>query len=207
MNIGILSYGCGNIYSFINSFNNLNIPNFVIKDSHDFSKASHLILPGVGSFDDVIIKIKNSGLLDTLEKFVHNYKLPFLGVCSGMQVLFESSEEGDQKGLCWLDGSARKFATDKSNNKSLKIPHIGWNKVFSKEEGFFDFCNLDEFYFLHSFYCLPTSLSESKLESFYGINFTSAIKNNNILATQFHPEKSHNSGLKLLKKFSELSLC
>tara|TARA_B100001248_G_C27171301_1_gene358067 strand:+ start:35 stop:652 length:618 start_codon:yes stop_codon:yes gene_type:complete len=205
MNIGILSYGCGNIYSFINSCNNLNLPNFVITESNEFTKASHIILPGVGSFDDVIMKLKNSGLLNTLEKFVHNYEIPFLGVCSGMQVLFESSEEGQQKGLSWLSGNAKKFSVTKPDNKPLKIPHIGWNKVISKEGGFFDFCNNEEFYFLHSFYCIPSSHKESILDSYYGINFTSAIKNKNILATQFHPEKSHNSGMKLLNKFSNLS--
>tara|TARA_Y100000589_G_C27067413_1_gene593914 strand:+ start:71 stop:688 length:618 start_codon:yes stop_codon:yes gene_type:complete len=205
MNIGILSYGCGNTSSFVNSFNQLGINNTIVYESSQFKELSHIVLPGVGSFDDVIDKLIDSNLIKILEKFVHNYKIPFLGVCSGMQVLFEFSEEGNNEGLGWIKGNVKKFQSKLNNKNLLKVPHIGWNKVQISHGEFFKFCNDEEYYFLHSYYCSPSIKVDSKLDSFYGLHFNSAIQIDNILATQFHPEKSHKAGLKLLQKFSEIN--
>ncbi len=202
MNIGIISYGSGNVYSFANSFDYLNIPFTIIKEAADFTNVSHLILPGVGTFDDVIIKLKDSKLLSKIEYYVHNIQIPFLGVCSGMQVLFDSSEEGNQKGLGWIQGTVLDLSLYNTPIKRLKIPHLGWNNVFTNGDNFFSPLNNNEFYFLHSYYCKPNFNLDSYMETHYGSKFISAFNYKNIFATQFHPEKSHQSGLNLLRNFA-----
>lgn len=203
-NIGIISYGCGNINSFCNAFNILNIPYTVVEESSQLDDISHIILPGVGSFDDVVFRLRSTNLIPKIEHYVHNIQIPFLGVCSGMQVLFESSEEGNMSGLGWLKGKVKHFSSASLNTIYLKSPHIGWNKAFSLDTNFFSTVNDHEFYFLHSYFCNPLDSFESSMNTNYGFDFISAVQKINIYATQFHPEKSHKSGLNLLLKFTEI---
>lgn len=203
--IGILNYGVGNIRAFFKAYSILNIPVRVISSADEIKEVEKLILPGVGAFDSVIEKINKSGLLDILKYEVLEKKKPILGVCVGMQILARKSEEGNQKGLNWISGDVKKihFPNNKSN---LPIPQIGWNEVYPKNENpLFDGIKENaRFYFLHSYVFEEDDKKNSISESNYGGLFTSAIHSENIYATQFHPEKSHGNGLKVLENFYKL---
>ena len=200
--IGILNYGLGNLFAFKNAYKLLGIECEIINNSSQVDFCSHLILPGVGSFDYAINNFKNSKLYDSVQVAVIEYKRPILGVCVGMQMLFDKSEEGVSKGLSWIPGVVSKFPKNKNNLSNRPFPHIGWNKTFLSEENILTKgINEEEFYFLHSFICIPEDKSLSKAYTKYGIDFTSIVNAGNIYGTQFHPEKSHSSGLKVLSNF------
>jgi glutamine amidotransferase len=172
--------------------------------SSELDSAKAIILPGVGSFDNVITKINNSKILDELKYKVIDDKIPFLGVCAGMQVLFEKSQEGELSGLGWVRGEVTRFNfLDKQSLRDLKIPHIGWNTVSIKKHNdlFFNLENDSRFYFVHSYHANCKNSSDILSTSNYGYNFVSAIKHGNIWGVQFHPEKSHRFGLQFFKNF------
>ena len=203
--IGILNYGLGNIKAFFNIYKNLGIEVFLVNNNNDFSKASKLILPGVGTFDNAILKLKNSCYIDTLEDYVLSKRMPILGVCVGMQIMADSSEEGNCKGLGWISGIVKKF-NQIDNISNYRFPHMGWNTVDIKHPNSILFKDLNnpEFYFLHSYYCVPNNNNHEISQTNFTLKFASAISKENIFATQFHPEKSHLNGVKLLKNFSEV---
>lgn len=202
--IGILNYGLGNIRAFENIFKKLNTPCRRINNSDDFEKVDKIILPGVGSFDNAIQKLRNSNFLEELNKKVKVDKIPILGVCVGMQMMANSSEEGTMDGLGWISGTVKKFNYD-SLNKNQNVPHMGWNNIYQRNEPIiFKNINSLKFYFLHSYYLDPESKINIISTTKYGLEFCSAINQENIWATQFHPEKSHDSGIKLLENFSKL---
>ena len=204
--IGILNYGLGNITAFQNAYKILGIPCEIISDSLKISCCSHLILPGVGSFDYAMKRFKNSKLFDPVNKAVIEERKPILGVCVGMQMMFDSSDEGLSKGLSWIPGVVSKFSKDTNCSISYPIPHIGWNKVILKSQNkFIEGINNEEFYFLHSFTCVPNNKNTCLAMTKYGIDFTSIVKLNNIYGTQFHPEKSHSAGLRILSNFYNIS--
>ena len=202
--IKILDYNCGNINAIRNAFNRLNINCELIKNLNDFEDASKIILPGVGSFDSAINKLNISGLRSKLEKYVVSKKIPILGICVGMQIFGKSSIEGKAPGLGWINYRIEKIS-EEDNSKPL--PHMGWNQVKLNKKSIFynqDFKNA-YFYFLHS-YCLNKIEEKDTItsECTYNNNFKAIVEHKNIYGIQFHPEKSHNSGLKILKSFSEL---
>ena len=205
--IGIIDYGLGNISAFENIYRNLGIESIRINNQSLFKKINKLILPGVGAFDNAMIKLNKSGLLDDLNEYVINKGVPILGVCVGMQMMACSSEEGKEKGLGWLpSGKVVKF---KDNYFDMKThtPHMGWNSICIKSnDKIFNDLNDQYFYFLHSYYLKLENYEERNIlcTTKYGIEFISAIKHDNIFATQFHPEKSHISGITILKNFSML---
>ncbi len=202
--ITIIDYGLGNVQAFLNTYKNLGIQAKSAKNDTDLKDASHIILPGVGSFDQAITQFKNSGMKREVEKMVLKDEIPILGVCVGMQILGNTSEEGFLKGLGWINGDIKKIQFDKTN--SLPLPHMGWNDVYTKSNSklFFEL-ELDlSFYFLHSFYFDCFDKSHEIAEVFYGAKMTCAVKKNNIYGVQFHPEKSHYFGTKLLKNFSNI---
>lgn len=203
--IGILDYGLGNIRAFINVYDRLNIPIVTIKTKNDFDGVTKLILPGVGAFDEAMMKLNNSGLREDLERLVLGEKLPVLGICVGMQMLAKSSEEGELPGLGWIEGSVRKFNTNNIPYKT-KLPHMGWNNISITKENILmkGLSQNSEFYFLHSYFFNCADSSQTLTTSFYGIEFTSAISHRNIYGVQFHPEKSHQNGITLLNNFSQL---
>jgi glutamine amidotransferase len=166
----------------------------------DIQKSEALILPGIGSFDNVMLQIKKLNLRSILEDQVLKKKKKIFGICVGMQIFFKNSEEGNEIGLEWLDGNIIKFKKSDLN----KVPHIGWNKVSIKEKNLI-FNNLDNenyFYFSHSYYA---NVSKNVLaETYYGLNFPSVINKENIYGCQFHPEKSHSMGKKILENFIKL---
>lgn len=203
--IGILDYGAGNVQAIVRIYDNLKIPNKVIVDISDFEGVDKLILPGVGSFDAVVSKLNESGLKDKLSKLVLREKVPVLGICVGLQIMAKSSEEGILPGLGWVNATVKKF----NLNSDFYVPHMGWNTI--SLDGTNDIFNgTDEefgFYFVHSFYFDLEEEIDSTTQTTYGLEFTSAIKKGNIVATQFHPEKSHSNGVTLLKNFAEQNIC
>ena len=205
--LAILDYGLGNVQAFANIYQRLGIPNKIVSNASELSSAVGLILPGVGSFDWAITRLNESGLRDCLEHLVCVEKLPFLGVCVGMQLLCKKSDEGNLDGLGWVEGEITKLSSDGTREKFL-LPHMGWNNVFDyKSEGLFDSLDKPEFYFLHSYRFLPRGTTEVLATTHYGGPFVSAIKYQNIYGVQFHPEKSHDDGVRVLSNFYELTTC
>ncbi len=202
--IAIIDYGCGNIRAFENVFKKLNVSIKVVTKDKDLSDASGLILPGVGAFDFVMQSFNQSGMRDSVERKILEDKIPVLGVCAGMQIMANSSEEGEEAGLGWIGGTVKHFDTSKIPF-STKVPHMGWNSITPVPSKIFSSIEVgSRYYFVHSYYFAP-ELSESIIAtSNYGSDFASAVANENIYGVQFHPEKSHSAGIKLLKNFSEL---
>lgn len=201
--ITIIDYGLGNIKAFLHVYKKLNIPTVVATSSTQVDEASKLILPGVGSFDYAMTRLNASGMRDSLDKAVLEKKVPVIGICVGMQMLSASSDEGQLPGLGWIDGSVKKFSI---NENATILPHMGWNDVKPVNSSPL-FSGVEEsslFYFLHSYYFVCNNIDNIICESQYGINFTCAVAQNNVYGVQFHPEKSHNSGVQLLKNFSTI---
>ena len=202
--IGILDYGLGNVGAFYNIYKRLNIPVCIVTDAEKIDSIDRLILPGVGSFDWAMNRLSSSGMLEELNKAVLDREIPILGVCVGMQMMAQGSDEGHLKGLGWIDASVRHFS--KLTNEKIDLPHMGWNDV-QVYKGHPLFKNLEKdaiFYFLHSYYFQEGSDSQIMSRTDYGEVFISSIFKGNIFGVQFHPEKSHHWGVQLLKNFSEL---
>lgn len=203
--IAIINYGSGNIQAIGNIYNRLNIPFVVAEQPDDLKKATKIILPGVGAFDQAITELEKSGLRQALDDHVLHLKKPVLGICVGMQILSKSSEEGVLKGLGWIDGSVRKF--DRSRLiQATHLPHMGWNDVepVKNNDLFNDVAPGARYYFLHSYYFFCSRQENVLATTDYGGPFTSAVNSQNIYGVQFHPEKSHQAGIQLLKNFSTL---
>ncbi len=203
--IGIIDYGLGNIKAFANVYERLKVPCKTVKSKSDFTNVSKIILPGVGAFDHAMIKLNNSGLKDYLEDLVSLKKMPVLGICVGMQILANSSDEGDLPGLGWIDGNVKKFDINDIPFKT-KLPHMGWNNIsLNKQNLLMKGLNQNsKFYFLHSYYFSCKDKSNALSSSFYGKEFTSAVNHKNVYGVQFHPEKSHHNGVTILNNFSLL---
>lgn len=195
--IGVVNYGLGNVVAFENIINNFNVDFCKVNTPIDFNRCSKIILPGVGSFDEAIKQLKKKNLFKKLDETVMSKKKPILGICVGMQIMFNESEEGIEKGFGWIPGKVKKF---KFNNSIL--PHMGWNDLIKiKKNNLFD--NIDElsYYFLHSYYVEPNNENNINAHSNYCHDFPACVKKNNVYGVQFHPEKSHDSGLQLLNNF------
>jgi len=203
--ITIIDYGVGNIYAFQNVYKRLNIPTKIAKSAIELNDAAKLILPGVGSFDYAMTQLNKSGMREKLDELVLEQKKPVIGICVGMQMMANGSDEGKQEGLKWIDASVKKF--DEHTIKYVtKLPHMGWNDV-SPIKNHPLFVGLEDdalFYFLHSFYFHCNNEADSIAKSDYGINFTSSVNRDNIYGIQFHPEKSHHYGEMLLHNFSKI---
>ena len=203
--ITIINYGLGNIKAFVNVYNRLNIKTKIANSASDLIDAEKLILPGVGSFDYAMEMLNSSGLRDELEKQVLINNIPIMGVCVGLQMLANSSDEGFLPGLGWIDGHVKLFEPENIPYK-IHLPHMGWNKISQVKESKI-FAEIDRearFYFLHSYYFSCNNSDDKISVSEYGVKFTSAINRDNIYGVQFHPEKSHSNGVKLLNNFAEL---
>jgi len=202
--IGIIDYGMGNIKAFSNIYKQLDIPHKIITSKEHFKDVEKIILPGVGAFDHAMSQLNRSGLFDALNDLVLNQKKPVLGVCVGMQMMANCSEEGVLNGLGWIDATVNKFNKEELNNKPL--PHMGWNSVDCTIDNqlFKDISTNSRFYFLHSYYFNPENKDSSIALTGYGNKFTCAVNRGNIFGVQFHPEKSHHNGVQLLKNFSNL---
>ena len=201
--IAVVNYGMGNLGSVKNAFDYIGVDSFVSDDAKKLADAKALVLPGVGAFGDAMDNLRSCGLEDAVLKHVDSGK-PFLGICLGLQMLFESSAESPaSKGLGILAGTVEKFPSD----MGLKIPQIGWNSIKTNSDmpvlGEFDGNHM---YFVHSYYVEPINMDKFTVITEYGMEFTSAIEYKNITACQFHPEKSGKAGLAILKKWTDLYL-
>ncbi len=203
--IAIINYGLGNVQAFANLYKRMNIPAKIATAAADLEGATRLILPGVGAFDHAMELLDASGMREKVDDLVTRQGTPLLGVCVGMQMLAGSSEEGRLKGLGWIEGRVRRF--DESRlPRPARLPHMGWNDVVPKS-GALLFSGLEQdarFYFLHSYYFDCAANDNVLATSEYGVAFSCAVRANNIYGVQFHPEKSHSYGMRLLKNFAEL---
>ncbi len=201
--IAILDYGMGNVASIKNMFRKAGGEATIVSSLREQDDLTGVVLPGVGAFDNAMEKLGELGLIEGLNDFVLARKIPFLGVCLGMQLLFESSEEGRLPGLGFIRGAVRRFSGKDFVDRKLKIPHMGWNIINPRKNAWLS-CGADEeqrFYFAHSYHVVCTDDADVSTTCHYGYDFTCAIQHENILATQFHPEKSHRFGLNVFKKF------
>ena len=203
--IAIVDYGLGNILAFANMFKRLNIDARVARTVEDLAGADKLILPGVGAFDHAMELLDASGMRATLDQLVLRDGVPVLGICVGMQILANASDEGKLAGLGWIDGRVRAFESLPEATE-LALPHMGWNdaKPVADMPLFKDMDDDARFYFLHSFFFECTSGDSVAATARYGIDFSCAVRSGNIYGVQFHPEKSHHWGARLLQNFSEL---
>ncbi len=201
--VTIIDYKMGNVNSLIKAFRRIGCPCNITSEPSDIIKAKKLLLPGVGHFKMGMERLKRLGIIPALEEAVLGGKIPILGICLGMQLFSEWSEEGGISGLGWIKASTIKFNFDSSIN--IKIPHIGWNTLEIEQDS-----NLlngiapdDMFYFVHSYHvnCRDPQNIISLTE--YGLTFVSMLQRENIFGCQFHPEKSHGCGLKILRNFAE----
>lgn len=200
--IVIIDYGIGNLRSVLHKVKKLGIDSIISSNNEDILGADKLILPGVGSFAVGIENLKNFKLIDILNKKVLNEKTPILGICLGMQLFTKKSEEGNAEGLGWIDAETKRF---NFTNKNLKIPHVGWNSIFLKKKSilFNDIQPDTYFYFTHSYHVCCKNEKDILCTTNYGYDFVSAINKDNIYGTQFHPEKSHKIGMKIIQNFAE----
>jgi glutamine amidotransferase len=199
--ITIVDYGAGNLGSIQNMLRKIGYQSIISSNEQDILNSTKLILPGVGSFDYGMKQLYNSGLIDSLNRKVLIEKTPILGICLGVQLFTNYSEEGEMNGLSWFNAQTIKFKF--SNFINLKTPHMGWNSITQKKNSkLFDDISLDSrFYFVHSYHLTCNEELDSLAETNYGYNFVSAIEKNNIAGVQFHPEKSHKFGMKILNNF------
>jgi glutamine amidotransferase len=203
--IHIVDYGLGNIQAFVNMYKRLGIEAVRAKSGDDLRGAGKLILPGVGAFDHAMELLDASGMRQPLERLVREDKVPVLGICVGMQILADSSEEGVSGGLGLVGGRVRSFAGNPAS-ATLPMPHMGWNDVVPAVDSPL-FKGLEDdarFYFLHSYYFECVDAGNVAAKADYGFQFDCVVQNGNVFGVQFHPEKSHHWGAALLKNFVEL---
>jgi imidazole glycerol-phosphate synthase subunit HisH len=202
--IAIVDYGMGNVQSVHNAFSMIGEDAEITADASHIVEASHVVLPGVGAFGDAMANLRERQLIEPLRVAVFERRRPFLGICLGMQLLArDSAEHGQHEGLGWLDATVERFDIDQSDRK-LKVPHMGWNDVqWSRPHPVFAGLKPHEgvFYFVHSFHMRCNRASDVVGTASHGGEFVAAVAHDNIAATQFHPEKSQDSGLHLLQNF------
>lgn len=204
--ITIVDYGMGNLGSIKNMFKYIGVEAVIESDADNIKNASKILLPGVGSFDAAMKRINENGLKEVLDEKALKEKVPVLGICLGMQLLTNLSEEGSLNGLGWIP--AETFSFKEKISKEYRVPHMGWNIVKKANEsklleGFDSFEEI-RFYFVHSYLVKVKNEINSLMKTNYGIEFDSAIIKDNIYGAQFHPEKSHKFGMKLFENFARI---
>lgn len=202
LNLGIIDYGAGNLSSVCNSFRAIGVEGRLVRTADDLQEITHLVLPGVGAFGDCSRALQEQGLVAPIRQWIEQDK-PFLGICIGYQILFESSDETPGAvGLSVFEGHVQRFP-----DSELKIPHMGWNTVRPLNSDDPVWCGMGDaphFYYVHSYFPVPKDNSLIAATSTYGVTYAAAIRKGRLLATQFHPEKSQVLGLRLLQNFLTL---
>lgn len=204
--IALVDYGLGNIQALVNIYKRLNVPVCVATTAEMLMRADKFILPGVGAFDWAMTRLNDSGMRACLDDLVGVQKRSVLGICVGMQMMARRSDEGSLPGLGWIDAEVKRFP-DIREDRKVSLPHMGWNEAVPKrtDDIFRGLENGARFYFLHSYYFLPNDTGAALAVTDYSGTFTSAVRVGNVFGTQFHPEKSHQWGVQLLKNFAELT--
>lgn len=203
--IHIVDYGLGNIGAFLTLYKRQDIPAVAVSSAEELAKADHILLPGVGSFDHAMRLLNASGMRDTLDHLVKDKKVPVLGICVGMQILGDSSDEGQDAGLGWIPGRIRDLGGRGPAHQGLPLPHMGWNDVTpTRDVPLLSGIEDPRYYFLHSFYFDNAEPADAAATAGYGSDFTCIVHRENVWGVQFHPEKSHSFGVALLKNFAEL---
>jgi imidazole glycerol-phosphate synthase subunit HisH len=203
--ITIIDYGLGNVHAIANIYKRLNVPVAMAQSAAHVRMARKIVLPGVGAFDWAMSRLNSSGMRETLDERVRGGYCDVIGICVGMQILADRSEEGVLSGLGWIPGNIKLF--DRAQlDKDIQLPHMGWNDVVSREgEGLFRGMDGEaRFYFLHSYYFDPQSQADVMSTADYGGKFTCGVRRGKVIGVQFHPEKSHSWGIALLKNFAEI---
>jgi glutamine amidotransferase len=199
--VAIIDYGMGNVASVQKALNFLKIENVITDDHIIIKEARTILLPGVGSFTQGMKNLNDRGLVELLTEEVVVKKKNFIGICLGMQLIMEKGMEPFEcKGLGWVKGSVIKFEL-----QDLNVPHMGWNNIKVLNNTYYKECKTDDFYFIHSYHVVPESKEDIATIVNYGFDVVASIQKDNIFATQFHPEKSQNAGLSLLKTFFEIN--
>jgi glutamine amidotransferase len=206
--IVIVDYGMGNLGSILNMLKKIGAKAAISGSPADIEAADKLILPGVGAFDAAMRRLGDSGLRPLLDEQVLVKKKPVIGLCLGMQLLTEGSEEGTLPGLGWIGGTTKRFRFP-AELAHLKVPHMGWNRVRTAEGKTLveELPDPSRFYFVHSFYVELRDQADAAAWTHYGHDFVSMIQQGHIMGTQFHPEKSHKFGIRLLRNFAERVPC
>lgn len=202
--IAVIDYGAGNLRSVMHALNHLRVDGLRLAHTpDDLRGADKIILPGVGAFGAGMQQLHQQGLVEPLREAVAA-GVPYLGICLGMQFLFDSSDEmGDHAGLGILRGKVTRFP----QTLPLKVPHMGWNQLTVREDArlFADMTDAAHFYFVHSYYCVPDDPADVAATADYGMAFCAAVQRDNIYGVQFHPEKSQRAGLRLLRHFVDMA--
>ncbi|MED3574731.1 imidazole glycerol phosphate synthase subunit HisH [Cytobacillus praedii] len=203
--IGIIDYGMGNLFSVSKALERLNVPYFISEKAEELMKANGLILPGVGSFKDAMERLNQTGLSAMIKEFVEMGK-PFLGICLGMQLLFEGSKEnGETIGLGLLTGYVEKFSGVTADGSQYKVPHMGWNQLeWTQTSSIFQQIE-DYAYFVHSYYVDHMDQNVLLAKCRYDVEVPAVVRRGNLYGMQFHPEKSSRQGIELLRNFTELA--
>lgn len=203
--ISIVDYGLGNVQAFLNVYKRLNVEARSATSASELEGATRVVLPGVGAFDHAMERLEESGMRSVLDDLVLRQRVPVLGVCVGMQILAPASDEGQRAGLGWIAGRVKHFDS-LAGPGVLQLPHMGWNDVTPRAGNrLFDGIETDaRFYFLHSYYFACERPADVAATSSYGEDFSCAVNDGNIYGVQFHPEKSHHFGTRLLQNFAEL---
>jgi glutamine amidotransferase len=200
--ITLVDYGLGNIQAFANIYKQLGVRYAIAGDAHGLIGATRLILPGVGAFDWAMHRLQLSGMRPALDDLVLNQQVPVLGICVGMQMMATRSDEGQEPGLGWIQGEVKRFDRQLFTTKT-KLPHMGWNDIFPSDHPLFAGIADPRFYFLHSYLFKPSCPDLVLADAVYGQHFAASVGDRNVLGVQFHPEKSHHWGVRLLSNFAE----
>ena len=202
--IAVVDYGVNNSNSVIRMIQKVGGVAYKAKNIHEIKNAQKLIIPGVGSFDEGMKNLSQLGIIDLLKEMIGKNEIPVLGICLGMQLLCNASEEGTVHGLGLVPAKVKKLKSEFEG--TFKVPHMGWNsiEVIRKNRLFDPDLGEKRFYFVHSYYVEPESDNICSARAYYGLDFCAAFEHKNIYGVQFHPEKSHRFGMSLLRNFVDL---
>lgn len=201
MTISLIDYGLGNLGSVANMLKRVGVESRRVSTPEEILESEKLLLPGVGAYDSGVAHLKELDLLDPIRRYADSGR-PLLGICLGMQLLVESSAEGEHPGLGLIGGRCERFV----DSPGLRVPHMGWNRARAVHDDPL-LAGLDDesrFYFVHSYHVIPTAPEDALAETVYGSPFTSMIRRGNVMGAQFHPEKSHKFGMTILRNFAQL---